>query len=426
MGVINVPAAPESAWQRVFLKRRLAVFTFLFFLIAFALLALYRFLIPTILNQAYLYSVARSTCWVLGFVGHSCEVERPALYAGREREVRRMLNPARGTGGQAGADDFPDRAEPLSSWEVYRFRTLRLAHESEVASRMVTELSRPFEAVIVDSPAEHVAAVRFRLQRLQEILREGGAAENRSLADPQVMRELSDFDVILEDLGPRARAPSEPFVQRLAEVDRRLDDLRLRQMVLVSERAARLRESISSLGPTVNFTACISIEARLRELRARLAEMDGGDAASNAPVRALRSWSLRRAIQRLERRREDVITQGKTARLERDAFFAFVVAPECGAIEVFALYAAAVLAFPCAIRKRIIGIGFGLPMLYGINVLRLACLAWIGALDVGRQAFLFSHEYVWQGVYVAVVAVVWLAWIELALKTNGRRASGLL
>jgi exosortase/archaeosortase family protein len=92
--------------------------------------------------------------------------------------------------------------------------------------------------------------------------------------------------------------------------------------------------------------------------------------------------------------------------------FTFIVVPSCGAIEVMAIFLAAVLAFPATWSHRAWGIALGLPLLYLVNIFRLACLACLGAIDQSGAWFNFVHEYVWQAGYVIFVVIVWMAWAE--------------
>lgn len=104
--------------------------------------------------------------------------------------------------------------------------------------------------------------------------------------------------------------------------------------------------------------------------------------------------------------------------LKPGAPFTFIVVPSCGAIEVMAIFVAAVLAFPATWRHRARGIALGLPLMYLINIARLAFLACLGALDKSGKWFNFVHEYVWQAAYVIVVVIIWMAWAELGRERN--------
>lgn len=83
---------------------------------------------------------------------------------------------------------------------------------------------------------------------------------------------------------------------------------------------------------------------------------------------------------------------------------------ECTGIFVILLFASFVLAYPTTVRARALGLGVGLPALFGINVIRLATLARI--VEVYPSAFFYFHEYVWQGVFMVVVLVGAIGWAE--------------
>jgi archaeosortase B (VPXXXP-CTERM-specific) len=83
---------------------------------------------------------------------------------------------------------------------------------------------------------------------------------------------------------------------------------------------------------------------------------------------------------------------------------------ECSAIYVAILFTAGVLAFPTTWRARWRGLAFGLPCIFVINILRLVSL---GIVIQYRAALLpLFHEYLWQVLFVLVVAVLYLLWIE--------------
>lgn len=83
---------------------------------------------------------------------------------------------------------------------------------------------------------------------------------------------------------------------------------------------------------------------------------------------------------------------------------------ECSAIYVLILFAAAVLAFPTTWRARLRGLSLGIPILLTVNVVRLVTL---GVILRHRPAWLpLFHEYLWQIVFVLVVAALYLLWIE--------------
>ncbi len=183
-------------------------------------------------------------------------------------------------------------------------------------------------------------------------------------------------------------------------------------------RAHNLRKSASpgqEFGPRVSFVFRPGIHHRLEDLEASRQAMTRDDDAQPEALPALEG-----AI--IDLRKE--ITKGlhdpEMRKRQQGIHFSFNVVPACGAIEVMAIFLAAVIAFPAPWRSRTWGLLAGLAILYGVNIFRLCCLAVIGAFDSGGDWFTFIHEYVWQAIYVVFVVVVWLAWVEVAVR---RRAS---
>lgn len=89
--------------------------------------------------------------------------------------------------------------------------------------------------------------------------------------------------------------------------------------------------------------------------------------------------------------------------------FRYVVADACTATVVLATYGAAVIAYPTSRRTRLLGLAIGVPMLIGLNVVRLVTLAWVGLH--APQSFEAVHLYWWQTFYVVGVGLIWFAWM---------------
>lgn len=88
----------------------------------------------------------------------------------------------------------------------------------------------------------------------------------------------------------------------------------------------------------------------------------------------------------------------------------FDVISECSGVYVAILFAAAVLAFPAPWRARALGLAAGLLLLFGINILRLASL---GVILQHRPAWMpLFHEYLWQVLFILIVAAIYVAWLE--------------
>lgn len=83
---------------------------------------------------------------------------------------------------------------------------------------------------------------------------------------------------------------------------------------------------------------------------------------------------------------------------------------ECTGIFVYLLFISFVLAYPAPWRGRLSGLAVGIPLIFAVNVLRLATLARV--VESHPQAFFYLHEYVWQGIFTVFVLVGSIAWAE--------------
>lgn len=175
----------------------------------------------------------------------------------------------------------------------------------------------------------------------------------------------------------------------------------------------RAQGASNAPGPRVRFVWRASVAEQAARVEALLAE--ARDAGARQAALEARLGELR-ALQR------DMQKDAALHEAHRDLRFTFIVIPECGAIEVMSIFFAAVVAFPAAWWRRLIGLLLGVPIMYAVNILRLACLAVIGAIDQGGDWFNFAHEYVWQAVYIVFVVMVWLAWVEYVVRP--RRGAG--
>ena len=98
--------------------------------------------------------------------------------------------------------------------------------------------------------------------------------------------------------------------------------------------------------------------------------------------------------------------------------FSFKVIPECTSIVFSGIFACAVLAWPCQLRDKLIGIAFGAVMLFLLNLVRLITLFYIGA---HFPRFLNpAHFFGWQALMVLLTLGLWLLWME-KLTTRRRR-----
>lgn len=346
-------------------------FSLKFLACAGAVLLLYRASILTVPNQFYLFSIATTTNVVLRVVGIYSTVENSSAYAGREQELRRLLREAYALPYSPVELDILGRQKPLTAWEIHQFRFFRLLRQIREVTVFEETLKKPFQSVVVHSPAEHFAAVEARLQFLVNELHKADTATNGSIAKSIDVGELQQLSAEMNKMRAEIDLPSPLFVQKLVTLEERIESTRLRLANEASAARKRLESTARSLGPTLF----------LYDLEGKKHPMTLSD------------------------------TQP----------FVFSISSDCGAAEVFALYFAGVLSMPVAIRKRLSGIAIGLPLLYVMNVLRLTTLGVLGLYADNSELFQFVHQYLWQGIYVIFAAGVWLVWLEAVSETRDSR-----
>jgi exosortase/archaeosortase family protein len=170
-------------------------------------------------------------------------------------------------------------------------------------------------------------------------------------------------------------------------------------------------------GPTIRFTARQGLLNKRTEATKRLASDPERTDTSVTEV-----LNLQTKVKSLDEEIANLSSTPNANKKLSDRAFSFRIVPDCGAIPSLSIYLAAVLAFPVPWRKRIIGAIAGLTTLYAINIARLVILAFVGAYDSSpnQKIFTFIHEYVWQSIFLLFVVCVWLAWIELIVKTKAK------
>ena len=89
--------------------------------------------------------------------------------------------------------------------------------------------------------------------------------------------------------------------------------------------------------------------------------------------------------------------------------FSVTIIEECTGIYEALILAAALLAYPTRWRHTLIGFALGMPLIYAMNVVRIAVLLVVGGYS--QRWFDFMHLYFWQVTMIAMVAAAWLAWL---------------
>jgi archaeosortase B (VPXXXP-CTERM-specific) len=91
-----------------------------------------------------------------------------------------------------------------------------------------------------------------------------------------------------------------------------------------------------------------------------------------------------------------------------------VIIRECTGINMLYVYLAAVFAYPAEIRKKLAGVGFGVAAIFLFNMLRLL-IAFL-VIMWRPEFFGFIHTYVWHGIGVILVLLMFIFWISWIVK----------
>jgi len=94
--------------------------------------------------------------------------------------------------------------------------------------------------------------------------------------------------------------------------------------------------------------------------------------------------------------------------------FTLEIIDECTAVFPSIVYCACVLAYPTTLKDKGMGIAFGVPSLYALNIFRLIVLTLVGISY--PNMFEFVHVYLWQASFIVFVMVIFLLWIRLVVK----------
>ena len=96
--------------------------------------------------------------------------------------------------------------------------------------------------------------------------------------------------------------------------------------------------------------------------------------------------------------------------------FGVSIEPGCNGIEACIVLFAAIMAYPASWRHKVIGIVAGFAAVQGVNVVRVISLFYLGQWRT--DVFNFAHEYLWQGLIMLDVLVVWLLWVRVVVRSR--------
>lgn len=83
----------------------------------------------------------------------------------------------------------------------------------------------------------------------------------------------------------------------------------------------------------------------------------------------------------------------------------------CNAVEVCALLAAAILAYPASMKRCLIGAAIGVAALQAVNLLRIISLLYLARES--QPMFDFFHHYVWDAMIGLEALVIFFTWARL-------------
>ena len=90
--------------------------------------------------------------------------------------------------------------------------------------------------------------------------------------------------------------------------------------------------------------------------------------------------------------------------------FGVSIEPGCNGVEACIILFAAIVAFPSSWKHKAWGLGLGFIAVQGLNVIRVISLFYLGQWNA--SAFRIAHEFLWQGLIMLDVLVVWLLWVR--------------
>lgn len=90
--------------------------------------------------------------------------------------------------------------------------------------------------------------------------------------------------------------------------------------------------------------------------------------------------------------------------------FSAEIVPACTGLFTMSIFLAAVFAYPCKLKHKLLGVALGVLGILALNWIRIVTLLLIGAYH--PQAFEFTHLMVWRSLVVFAAALLWLFWVQ--------------
>ncbi len=83
---------------------------------------------------------------------------------------------------------------------------------------------------------------------------------------------------------------------------------------------------------------------------------------------------------------------------------------ECTGVFVLFVLVSFIGAYPARLRAKAVGMAVGVTVLSLVNVIRIATL--VRVVEFYPKAFVYFHEYIWQGAFLMLVTLYAISWVE--------------
>jgi len=87
------------------------------------------------------------------------------------------------------------------------------------------------------------------------------------------------------------------------------------------------------------------------------------------------------------------------------------IMPGCNGVEACVTLVAAMVAYRAPWKDRLVGIALGCLAVQALNVVRIISLFYLNAWN--HEVFEWAHRYVWGGLIMLDVMIVWLFWVRM-------------
>lgn len=92
--------------------------------------------------------------------------------------------------------------------------------------------------------------------------------------------------------------------------------------------------------------------------------------------------------------------------------FAYEIYYRCTGFLPVAFLTVSILAYPGSLRRKIVGLAVGVPILIALNLTRLVHLFYLGVRK--PDTFEFAHAVLWEGSLIVALLALWLGWTRWA------------